>query len=151
MSQDELNRAEQLARARDITEQFNVNQRSGVQTRNVGSRNRAQEMDLDYRRRVADANIALANKQLESDREARLGVIEDRNKKKINIANARIGQAAQADAGSAARASGWSDTLSGIGSLAVKGKEAGLWGGTSKKETDDFFKNLAGAKKYTPA
>jgi len=133
MSQDELNRAEQLARARDITEQFNVNQRSGVQTRNVGSRNRAQEMDLDYKRRIAEANTGVSNRQLEAEREARLGVIEDRNKKKMNIANARIGQAAQADAGSAARASGWSDALTGIGSLAVKGKEAGLWGTPTKK------------------
>lgn len=133
MSQDELSRAESLARARDVNEQFNVGQRSGTQQRNIASKNRAQEMDTDYARNIAENNTRMSNLQKTDDRAAKLGYAQDSNAKLAAIANARNAQAVQADQSAASNAQGWNNALTGIGAAAVAGNEAGLWGEKKKK------------------
>jgi hypothetical protein len=120
MQQDELSRKSDAARAQDMIKQSNANLASGVQMRNVASKNRAQELDVGYQRNVAQLNTGLTNTQRESDRDARLGVMADQNAKRVAIANARIGAAAQADTASANRAKSWSDTLTSAGALGAK-------------------------------
>lgn len=133
MQQDELIRAENLAAARDSAERFNVGQRSNVQQRNVGAKNRAQELNTDYQREIAAKNTGITNQQRLDDRAAQLGYTDAKNARLAAIANARNAQAVQADQSAAANAQGWSNTLAGLGSAVIKGKEAGLFGDDKKK------------------
>lgn len=128
MSQDELNRAESLAKARDVNQQFNVGQQTGAQQRNVASKNRAGELTWNNKQSTMDKNTGVANQQRLDDRAATLGYSEAKNKKLADIANARNAQAIQSDQSSAANAQGWNNALTGIGAGVVAGKKAGLWG-----------------------
>jgi len=61
-SQD-FDEASQRARAEDVINQFNIQNRLGVQQRNVGTKMGVQQRNLAEKQRIADENAAIANQQ----------------------------------------------------------------------------------------
>lgn len=123
----DLARQQSLAQARDIRNQFNVQNRQSVGSRNVLSKNRAQESNLDYSRRVAEYNAKMGDKQSESDRDAYTSWLKDRNTKLGAVLNAKQGAASQADASEKASDEGLASLIGGVGGVLKEGtKEGGI-------------------------
>lgn len=123
----DLARQQSLAQAKDIRNQFNVQNRQSVGARNVASGNRAQESNLDYTRRVAAENANISNKQIESDRDQYLNWIKDKNAKQVALVSAKQGAGQVADASKKASDEGLSSLIGGVGGVLKEGtKEGGL-------------------------
>jgi hypothetical protein len=87
MSEKEYGRAANVAKSRDLIEQFNVQNRGGVQQRNVGSRNVAQQANLSEKQRIADQNTQLQHRQEEQKIAARQAIAAQKN-----LRNQQLGQ-----------------------------------------------------------
>jgi ribosomal protein S8 len=79
MSNQEYGRAANVAKARDAIEAFNVQNRTGTQQRNIGSRNVAQQANLSEKQRIADQNTGLQHKQEEQKIAARQAIAAQKN------------------------------------------------------------------------
>jgi polyhydroxyalkanoate synthesis regulator phasin len=56
-----------VARAQDVINQFNTQQKQAVEQSNVGTRNLAQEKNLAEQQRIADTNTAIRNQKAQAD------------------------------------------------------------------------------------
>jgi len=127
MESSELNRAQQLAQARDNRERFNVANRQDVNRANVGAKNVAQQQNLDYRRRVAEANVDTANKQALLDRQNRLDYLKDQADRTKLLAGQNVDVGKASDASKKASDEGLSSVIGGVGGILKEGtKEGGL-------------------------
>lgn len=124
---DELARFQQLAQARDIRDRFNVQNRQTVQASNVQAQNLAKQQNLDYKRRIAEANIDAANRQAVIDRQARLDYLKDKADKSRSIAGQGIQVGAASDASKKASDEGLASVIGGVGGVLKEGtKEGGI-------------------------
>jgi hypothetical protein len=76
-----------IARARDLVNQFNVQQRTAAQRTNVGARNLAQQQNLQNQQRLLDANAALRNQQQQLNK----GLLQQQYENQMRMAGARAG------------------------------------------------------------
>jgi hypothetical protein len=118
MESQDFSRQAQQASAKDAISRFNTANRQDVQMRNVGSRNRAQESDLDYRRRIDAANTDTKNRQAAIDRDATLGYYDARNEQKLGKAGAGVQVGRAKDSSEARATSNYLGALGGAGALA---------------------------------
>jgi hypothetical protein len=88
-----------LARSRDIINQFNTENQQRTQQANVGLRNQAQASNLQERQRIADANVATRNMQqqqnkglLQRDYENRMAKAQGMAGLQSNIGAAQAGE-----------------------------------------------------------
>ena len=65
----EYNEQSDLAKARDIVNRFNTENRQSVQQRNVGTQNQAQQFNLQNRQNMANQNVGLRNQQQQYNKE----------------------------------------------------------------------------------
>jgi hypothetical protein len=76
-----------LAKAKDLINQFNTQNAQGVQQRNVGTRNQAQQLNLQNQQNTANMNTDLRNKQQISNK----GLIQQNFNNQRNLASDRAG------------------------------------------------------------
>lgn len=69
MEDQAFGQAYQKAGLADDLMKFRDRTRQDIQTRNVGARNKAQEMNLSERQRIADSNVSLRNQQQKYNKE----------------------------------------------------------------------------------
>lgn len=119
--------AETKARAEDELNRFNVTSDIARQKANIAAKNRAAELNLSEKQRIADANIAMANAEQARQNAARESVW----KNKLGLAGAKGDiynqQAAQRQQQGEAAAQGWAQMGQGVAG-AVTGI-GGLGGG----------------------
>ena len=77
-----------LAKAKDLINQFNTQNSQAVQQRNVGSRNNAQATNLQNQQNTANMNTDLRNKQQISNK----ALIADQYQRQLQLAGAKAGQ-----------------------------------------------------------
>ncbi len=103
-----------LAKAKDLINQFNTQNAQGVQQRNVGSKNNAQLTNLQNQQNTANMNTDLKNKQQISNK----GLLQQQFGNQLQLANAKAGQyqnESQAQAQQAAQTAGmWAGAGQGI-------------------------------------
>jgi len=106
-----------IARAKDIINQFNTQNSIATQQRNVQSQNQAQQQNLRERQRIADANVGTQNQQQRYNKELQ----QTRFQNEMDMANARAnaltGQAQQAGQQAAQQGQMWSQFAQGLGTL----------------------------------
>ncbi len=104
-----------LAKAKDLINQFNTQNAQGVQQRNVGSRNQAQLTNLQNQQNTANMNTELKNKQQIANK----GLLQQQFGNQMNLAGAKAGQyqgqAQNADQQAAQTASMWAGIGQGVG------------------------------------
>jgi hypothetical protein len=85
----------QKAKAQDMINQFNTSARQGVQQRNVGSKNDANQYNLDYSKDLEANRVDTTNNQKVVNRDAYTTAMDARNAKRGTVANIgmSIGQA----------------------------------------------------------
>ena len=81
----------QLAQARDSINRFNTQNLQDIQQRNIASQNRAREMNLGERQRIADANTNLSNQEQKYNKE----LIQQQFDNQAKVAAGRSGQYGQ--------------------------------------------------------
>lgn len=77
-----------LAKAKDLINQFNTQNSQGVQQRNVGTKNNAQQLNLQNQQNNANMNTDLRNKQQISNKQ----LIADQYQRQLQLAAAKAGQ-----------------------------------------------------------
>jgi hypothetical protein len=104
-----------LAKARDIINQFNTQNSQSVNSRNTGSRNSAQQMNLQNNQNLGNMNVDLSNKQQISNKSLQQQQFE--NQKSLAAAKAGMYQneAAAKTAQAGQTAGMWSGIGQGIG------------------------------------
>lgn len=133
IAQTQYGRQKDLASQRAGVEEFNVRSAQGVQQRNVGARNQAQESELDYKRKTANANTYLKNKAREDERAQREKAADAYNTYLKEQSTARTGAARTSDLSQATSSQGMLDAFEGIGTGLTKGAEMGWFGETAQK------------------
>lgn len=103
-----------IARARDLINQFNVSNRQNVANQNVGARNQAQAANLAARQAIADQNVALRNQQQMYNKQLLQQEFDNRMRRAQGMAG---GSQLQAQ-GAQVRGATDSQTQAGIGSVA---------------------------------
>lgn len=105
-----------IARARDIVNQFNVQQQQGLQSRNVAAQNQAALRNLSERQRIAEQQAAIQNYQQEQNK----ALEQQRFQNEMALASGRAGQytgaAQDAQQRAAQSAQMWAGMGQGIGS-----------------------------------
>ena len=106
-----------LAKAKDLINQFNTQNAQGVQQRNVGTKNNAQLTNLQNQQNNANMNTDLRNKQQISNK----NLIADQYQRQLQLAAAKAGQyqaQAQNNDNRAAQTAGmWAGGGQGVGSI----------------------------------
>ena len=119
-----------LAKAKDLINQFNAQNAQGVQQRNVGTKNNAQLTNLQNQQNIANMNTELKNKQQINNK----GLLQQQFGNQMQLASAKAGQygnqAQVADQQAAQTAGMWAGIGQGVGSGI-----AGFSSGGSKKAT----------------
>jgi len=87
MREQEYSEQAELAKARDLMDQFNVANQQQTERMNVGMMNEAQLANLREKQRIADANIALRNQELMQES----GMAQQDYANRLNLASARSG------------------------------------------------------------
>lgn len=128
-SQD-YGQAQDLARARDVINQFNIENARSVGARNVSSQNKAQEYNLSQAQQLANANIDLLNKQQQANKALIQQQFENRMRKAGGVSGVHQSAAANLNKQAGDAATGMADIASGIGGLA-----SGIWSKFPKKTT----------------
>lgn len=108
----EFNEQSEQARAKDIINQFNVQNQQSVQSRNVGSKNDAQSRNLAAQQQIADQNVQLRNQQQQYNKNLQQQQFDNQ----MQLAAARAGQYANRQARSDQRAGQTASMWGGIGS-----------------------------------
>jgi hypothetical protein len=118
MRNQDVGEQSQIAHAKDVINQFNLQNQQNIGQRNVGSRNTAQQANLQNQQRIMDANTLLHNQQQQHNK----GLSQQQFNNQLNLANARsnvmTGNANQAMQQAANIAGGWGQTMQGIGTAA---------------------------------
>lgn len=109
-----------IARAKDIVNQFNVQQQQGLQQRNVAAQNQAALRNLSEKQRIAEQQAAIRNYQQEQNR----ALQQQRFQNEMNLAGGKAGQYAGAAADAQQRAAQTAQMWSGMG----QGVGSGLMG-----------------------
>lgn len=106
----------QKAQAQNAINQFNTQNRQGVENMNVGSRNAAAAQNLAERQRISDTNTGLANQQSlynsgmrQQDYSNRLSRAQSLSNANLGSAQSNLGVMAQKSAPVTADAAKWSD------------------------------------------
>lgn len=111
----EFGESSDVARARDLINQFNTQNQQNVGQRNVGAKNTAQQQNLGERQRVADTNVGLLNQQQMANKALQQQQLQNQ----LNLAAARAGQfsgsATAADTRAGQQASMWTGLGQSIG------------------------------------
>lgn len=104
-----------LAKARDLINQFNTQNAQNVQQRNVGSKNQAQLTNLQNQQNIANMNADLRNKQQISNK----GLLQQNFGNQMQLAGAKAGlygqNAQQQDQQAAQTAGMWAGIGQGVG------------------------------------
>lgn len=136
----DYSQATDLAKAKDIINQFNINNARDVQASNVAARNAANAANLASRQKLAEANVNLANLEQEKNKALLQQQFENQYRKAGGSANIYQNQANALTERAGQEASGIAGIASGVGGLVKTGME-----GISQS---DWWKNLG--KKDTP-
>jgi len=137
--QQDFGEQAQIAAAQDAINRFNTANQIGTQQRNVGSRNYAQERNLDEAQRIADANVGIGNSQQQYNKELLQQEFANKAAKAAGVAGQYNKEAAQqATAGDAAR-NRWSNIGGGLGRI---GAEIFAPKSAKSQWEDSYYKNL---------
>lgn len=146
------------AAAQDALEQFNVQNRSNVQQRNVGARNAAQEANLNAAQNISNANIGMENQERLRQNEAQRTYWQDQAQRQQMRSGAQQQRAAALTAegqnAAAQAAAPWQMVGSGLstigGFLNLKDEKNKKWeggeisgysdGGEVKKDFNEDYK-----------
>lgn len=104
----DLQAAEARSRAMDAMKQFDIQNRMGVQQRNVAGRQRAQEMNLSEAQRIADENIGLANQEQMYNKRLPMEIYRMQMEKAQNLNQALGGKREVMEGQGASKAGMWS-------------------------------------------
>jgi hypothetical protein len=117
----------QIAAARDAINRFNVQNQQGVMAQNVADRNRAQQMNLAERQRIADAGTNIQNQQQMHNRGLHQQQFQNQMQQAQGIASAltRQGQTIQQGANQQAQIIGNTGAGLAKGMLGLAGKMYG--------------------------
>lgn len=85
--QQDVGEQTDIARARDLVNQFNAQQQTAAQRSNVGARNLAQQANLQNQQRIMDANATLRNQQQQFNK----GLLQQQFGNQMQLAGARAG------------------------------------------------------------
>ena len=118
-----------VARAKDIVNQFNVQQQQGLQQRNVAAQNQAALRNLQEKQRLAEQQTAIRNYQQEQNKALQQQKFQNR----MQLAGARAGQYGQRAQQASQRAGQAAQMWSGIG----QGVGTGLMGAANYFGDDD--------------
>lgn len=128
------------ARAADEINRFNTTNQIGMNTRNVGSRNAAQEYNLGNKQRIMDSNVGLKNDEQRYNKslyQTQFGNQMDLNQAK---ANARSGQASNLQNSANATQQMWGQVGGGVANMgqSIYDKQAS----SANRQADrDFYSN----------
>jgi len=106
-----------VAGAQDAISRFNTANRQDVQSRNVASRNAAQDYNLRNAQRISDANTDTANQQEVYNKELVNKEFQDKLALEQSKANARAQQATNVTAGGKSQAAMWGGVGQGVGQI----------------------------------
>lgn len=112
LRQQEYGEQSDLARARDVINQFNVQNQQQLQSRNVANLNQAQLANLQEQQRIADANIQLANRQQQYNKE----LLQQKYANEMGKAQALAGQQSAIGQAQQAKHQGYADAIGGVAS-----------------------------------
>lgn len=133
----EFGEASDVARARDLINRFNVQSAQGLQQRNVGTQNLAQQLNLSERQRIADQNIALRNQQQMYNKELlRQRYLDELNRQKAMYGMAQD-QARNTMSAGAREAGLYSQIGAGVDKGLSAAVMAGMGGFGSPKKPDE--------------
>ena len=85
--QQDFSEQSDVAKARDLANQFNVQQQVAAQRANVAARNLAQQQNLQNQQRILDANVGLRNQQQIANK----SLLQQQFQNQMNLAGARAG------------------------------------------------------------
>lgn len=85
--QQEFSEQSDVARARDLANQFNVQNQTAAQRANIAARNQAQAANLQNQQRIMDANATLRNQQQQFNK----GLLQQQFGNQMQLAGARAG------------------------------------------------------------
>ena len=108
----------QVAHAKDMINQFNMQNQQNVSQRNVASRNQAAQANLANAQRIADSNAQLHNQQQQYNKQLLQQEYDNRMKLAGARANAMTGNANYHQGQAANIAGSWGQTMQGIGTMA---------------------------------
>lgn len=124
---EDYQRAANAARAQDVINQFNTQQRSGVQQRNVGARNAAQEANLREKQRIADINTQNKTQRSALMSQARQGYLGDVNARDLAVAGAALPIAQENTRSNAAQNAAFGQKMQAIGGLGQSAAQSGIF------------------------
>lgn len=100
-----------VAKARDVVNRFNTQNRQQIQQRNVAAQNQAKLRNLQEQQRISEASLAQQNYQQEKNK----GLIQSQFDNQLGLASARAGQNQAASSAANTRAGQTASMWSGIG------------------------------------
>lgn len=122
----EFGEQEKIKSAQDSINRLNTELAAGIQQRNVGARNQAQERNLNEQQRQHELNVALKNQKAMHDANLKQQMFEN----EMNIARGAAGQlnemASTAQAAGQGQAAAWSGMGQGIGQIGTSIATFGL-------------------------
>lgn len=116
MRSQEFGEKERIASAKDAISQFNAQQRSGAQARNVAAQRTTEASNLDTKQRIANANVDQTNKQQQYNKELAQRDYENKLQRAGLVSGSYSNAANQRQQQANATGQMWSGIGSGIGS-----------------------------------
>jgi len=145
MRTQDVGEQSQKAQARDIVNQFNVNQRSGQRERDLDRKNQAQAMNLQNKQSIANAGVDTRNMQEQYNKELLQQQFQNQFSKASGVASAYQSSAQNFANKAAAKAGGFDKALASAASVA--GAAAGCFGpGEAIDMADGSIKDIESIK-----